>query len=51
MAMKRLSGYLIERNIKMYLVECIKPKSSHKFEAIGVKELSITPVKLDDLKT
>lgn len=34
----------------MYLVECITPKGPCEPKAIGVKELSTAPTKLDDSK-
>lgn len=50
MAMKRLSGDLTKRKIEMYLTECITSKSPYELEAIRVKQLSMAPTKLDDLK-
>lgn len=50
MAMKRLSGYLIEKKVEMYLVEYRTQELLYKHEAIGVEQLRTAPAKLDDLK-
>lgn len=50
MIMKRLSGYLTEKRVEIYLAECSTQELPYEHEAIGVEQLRMAHAKLDNLK-
>lgn len=50
MTIKRLSGYLTEKRVEMYLTECNTQELCYEHDVVGVEQLRTAPAKLNDLK-